>query len=129
MAYEEVIIRKGGLISKGIKKVPDAETIPTRDKKIVARKEIEENVFDLEDSVADNAKMLSLLITVISRIYSALSDDTKDNLSDTDRDVIEYTFDKFANTETRADVQFAKEGPLMIDKLMSRQAEIGAIVK
>ena len=65
----------------------------------------------------------------MERIYSIIPDSEKDNLSDEDRTLIEYTFNKFESIQTRADVQFATEGITTIDKLLNRQAKIGDIVK
>jgi len=114
-------------IQKAYKEVVESE--PTGSKKAKARYEIENNVFDLRDSVADNAKMISLLTSLVSRIWSIIPDDQKDNLSDEEKQVIDYVIDKFDNTETWADVQFAKEGLTFADKLLERQNQVGSIIK
>ena len=114
-------------IQKAYKEVVESE--PTGSKKAKARYEIENNVFDLRDSVADNAKMISLLTSLVSRIWSIIPDDQKDNLSDEEKQVIDYVIDKFDNTETWADVQFKKEGLTFADKLLERQSQVGSIIK
>jgi len=125
--YEIINKQKGMLVTKAVKAVMD--DTPKTDKKYRVRKEINEKVFDLDDSVADNSKMISLLTTVLSRIYDVLPDTEKDNLNADDRAMIEYMFSKFKTTNTRADVQFATEGVSLIDKLLDRQADIGTIVQ
>jgi hypothetical protein len=110
------------------KKVVEEEPSYFIGKKGQWRYQIHKEVFDLYDSVADNAKMISLLFTLLSRIWDALPDDIKSNISDEDRQIIEYAFEKFHNIKTRADIQFQEEGTKLIDKLMDRQAKIGEIV-
>ena len=119
-------IKRGALLSKGVQEVQDSEI--KRSKKDLSRLDIQDTVFDNADSIADNAKMISLLLTTISRMYDIMEDTQKDKLSTDDRNMIEYTFSKFASTNTRADIQFATEGVTFIDKLLNRQAQIGAII-
>ena len=102
---------------------------PSSDKKMKVRHQIESEVFDLHDSVADNAKWLSLLTTLMSRMYDTFTDTQKGRLSTEDKALIEEVFGIFKSTNTRGDVQFSKEGPAMIEKIMNRQAQIGEIVK
>ena len=116
---------RGALRTPAVTEVPDTEL--KVDKKSKHRLAIQEQVFDNADSIADNAKIASLLLTVISRIYDIIPSSQKDNLDQNDRDMIEYTFNKFANTNTRADIQFATEGLALVDRLLDRQAAICAI--
>jgi len=125
--YKDTVQTNGMLVKKAV--VPYLDTTPSIDKKMKTRKEINENVFDLDDSVADNSKMISLLTTIISRMYDTFSDEQKDLMDSADREMIEYTFAKFKDTNTRADVQFATEGIGLVDKLLDRQGQIGTIVK
>ena len=41
--------------------------------------------------------------------------------------LIEYIFDKFKLTNTRADIQLQEEGISLVDKLLDRQAKIGLL--
>lgn len=127
MKYTDTTLQKGLLVKKAVVETIDTE--PKTSKKAHVRKQINEEVFDLEDSVADNAKMISLLISVLSRIYNSLDETIKDNMSAEDRALVDMTFNKFSTIHTRADVQFAQEGPDMIDKLLNRQGAIGDILK
>ena len=124
--FKEVKITDGISYKKG-----EAEELspPSSAKKIKIRHQIESEVFDIHDSVADNAKWLSLLTTLMSRMFDTFTDTQKGRLSIEDRALIEGVFGMFKNTNTRGDVQFAQEGPAMIEKIMSRQAQIGDIVK
>ena len=126
MLKETTIISNGILFQKGVEEVLP---LPSTDPKMKTRLKIEQEVFDIEDSVADNAKWLSLLTTLLSRIYSILPEDQKSELKAEDRALVEGVFTMFSATNTRGDIQFSKEGPAMIQKIMSRQAQIGEIVK
>jgi len=97
-------------------------------KKGLARYKIHKQVFDIYDSVADNAKMISLLFSLVSRIWSVMPNTQKNKLSQDEVDMINYVVNKFKEIRTRADVEFEKEGMNLIDKLMERQKKIGEIV-
>lgn len=98
--------------------------------KTKAREAIEREVFDDKDAIADNGKMISLMMTMMSRLYDVMDETNKSALDPADRALIEYTFEKFKLTDTRADVQFAEEGGIeTVDKLLERQGRIGEIVK
>ena len=119
---------KKNLFKNGVKETVNEEV--RTDKKSLAREKINNKVFDIEDSVSDNSKMISLLITLMSRMYESYTDTQKARFSPEDKFLIEYTFNKFKDTNTRADIQFANEGPTnVIDKLLNRQKEVGEIVK
>ena len=94
----------------------------------IVRYKIHKQVFDIYDSVADNAKMISLIFSIIMRIWEALPDDVKSSINEDDVQVIEYAISQFKNIKTRADVQFEKEGLSLIDKLVTRQSKIGKLV-
>lgn len=102
---------------------------PAADPKTKQRLAIQEQVFDNSDSIADNAKMISLLISVVRRMYEVMPEEQKSLLTADDRTMIEYTFGQFALTQTRADVQFTTEGLALVDKLLGRQAAIGTIIQ
>ncbi len=123
--YKKTRIRKGMRVQTAYSPVLD--TTPKTDKKTVARAKINEEVFDLQDAVADNAKMISLLMSTVKRIYEALPDDTKDNIQD--KEMIESMIQVFDTTQTLADVQFEVEGDAMVQKIFERQGQIGSIVK
>ena len=125
--YKIVNKQEGMLAKKAVRKTYDTEE--STDKKAFIREAIQKEVFDEQDAIADNAKMISLLTTVMSRLYDILPAADKDNLAANDKAVIEQVFTKFKTTETRADVQFAIEGPTLIDKLLNRQGAIGNIIK
>jgi hypothetical protein len=121
--FIETSQEKDGKFQKAVLEVFEKDT----SSKGIIRKTINEEVFDLNDSVADNAKMISLLLSMLKRLY-AVNFDTA-SLSSTDKGTIDYVINKFDTIQTRADVQFAKEGSSMIDKIMDRQALVGSIIK
>jgi len=123
--YKETLRQKGMLFTKEVKEVPAEKTLSV--KKGLARKAVTEQVFDYGDAIADNAKMISLLMSTVKRIYEALPDDTKDNIAD--KEMIESMINIFDNTQTLADVQYAKEGDEMVKRIFNRQAQVGNIVK
>jgi len=126
MDLKEVIEKSdGGLHKKVVKENPSTFRGP----KAKARLLIQEQVFDIYDSIADNAKMISLILSLLWRIYEALPEESKVDLLPQDRYLIEYAFERFKNIQTRADVQFKREGVALIDKLLERQGKIGELVE
>ena len=110
--------------------VEDLDKQPQLGSKAKAKYEIQEQVYSaLADSVADNAKMISLVFAMGSAIYSVLTDSMKNNLDAAIKDKIEYAIDKYHSVETWGDIQLAQEGNEAIDKLLDRQAAIGSIIK
>ena len=122
--YENKMIKRRGLATKHVVNLPD--TTPKRDAKSFIRSEIESSVFDLEDSVADNAKMISLLLTMVDRLWSVV--DTA-SLPDADIQLIEYSLGKFKATTTTADLAISKDPIGTIDTILNRQGAIADIVK
>ena len=127
MKYDRVYKRDGLRVRANY--IERIDTEPKNDKKSEARYLIENEVFDIRDSVADNAKMISLLVSFVERIWSIIPNDQKDNLSDEDRQAIDYVTDKFKDTLTWADIQWQKEGIGFADKLLERQSQVGSIIK
>jgi len=124
---KETTKKEGMWTRRAVEEVPDTKL--KADIKSLQRLKIQDEVFDLHDSVADNGKMISLLMSLIIKMYSTYTDTQKNRLDDNDRAMIESVFAEFAGVQTRADVQFAKEGIGMVTKILDRQAKIGAIVK
>ena len=125
---KEIKITNGLRVRKAY--VEDLNKEPQTGSKAKARYEIQEQVYEaLADSVADNAKMISLVFAMGSAIYSVLTDSMKNNLDDATRDKIEYAIDKYHSVETWGDIQLATEGNEAINKLLDRQAKIGSIIK
>jgi len=125
--YKETFVNSSNkkMKKRAVKEVPSEKVLDTR--KGLSRMQIEEEVFDLADSVADNAKMISLLMSMVKRLYEVLPDDIKNNIQD--NAMIESVIDEFDNTQTAADVKFAVEGDNLIKTIFERQAKIGEIIK
>jgi len=119
------ITEDGTVFRKGVEEVH----APTKtDSKSIKRLEIQDSVFDIEDSLADTTKWLSLLTTVVERMYSVMPAADKANLTAADKAMIDYAMTKFKATTTRADTQYAIEGNVMIDKILNRQSQINKII-
>ena len=116
----------GALRTPAVKEVVDS-SIKT-DSKSINRHKIQEDVFDIEDSVADNAKMMSLMMSMFYRLYEAMPQEVYDNLSPEDKGVVEYAINAFKSTRTRADNLFDAEGTDFIDRIFERQGKIGTIL-
>ena len=117
---------------KGVYKKAVVETQRPKyvDQKMLARLAIESNVFDIHDAVADNAKWLSIITTLITLLYETMPEEQKANLEPEDRELIESTFVAFAASRTRADVQIETEGAgVVIQKLIERQRKVGEILE
>ena len=111
------------------KKVAVEEPSYFKGRKGDARFKIHHQVFDIYDSVADNAKLISFLFSIITRVWDVLPEDIKSNINEDDREIIEYILSKFKKIKTRADVQFQQEGTKLIDRLFQRQEKIAELVK
>jgi uncharacterized protein YeeX (DUF496 family) len=122
--YKKTVIVEGALRTSAIKEIP-TEHILDR-KKGAKRKEINEEIFDIDDSVADNSKMISLLLSILNNIYSALPADAKANIQD--KEVIESVLSEF-NSKANFSTKLSTEGAELAQKLFDRQEQISTIVK
>jgi len=117
--YKIVNQVNGALISKAIK--PVLNTTPMRGKKYTARKKIHDDVFDLNDSVADNSKMITLLTHLVSKMYEVMPTNTKSKLSDKDKELLDYVSSSFDIEKTHIGTNINKDMNTTIDKLYGRQ--------
>ena len=125
---KETIVTQGLRVRKAY--VEELDKKPKVNKKAKVKYQIQEQVYSaLADSVADNAKLISLVFAMGASIYNALDDSTKNNIPDYTRAKIEYAIKKYHSVETWGDIQLAAEGNEAIEKLLDRQAKIGSIVK
>jgi len=102
--------------------------ISTIDEKKIITNVIDTEVRSVEDSIADLAKMNSLLFSCISAMYNTMTDTAKGKIDDGTKAIIDYSVEKFKETTTRADNQLMKEGTDLIDKLFDREAKIATII-
>ncbi len=124
---KEVMKSDDGLHFKRVARETPAVDEYDNIKKAEIRKEIQERVFDIPDSVADNAKLISLFMSVVRRIYDALPDDVKDNIAN--KDMIDSMIQVFDDTQTLADVQFSQQGNELVQRIFKRQGDIANIVR
>ena len=123
MEYKEITTHTGMLFKKKYKQV--LEYI-TDIKKAKVRQKISQQVFDSEDSISDNAKLISLLLTIFSKLYAA--DFDKSKLDKVDKIIIDSLIDIVQTTKTRFSTQFEKEGYSLLSKLLQRQQQIDNII-
>jgi len=102
--------------------------IPKSDIKKIIASERDKDIRNSEDTIADLAKMNSLLFSMTAAIYSTLSTTAKAKIPAAERGVIDYAMTKFAKMQTRGDRQLAKEGTVLIDKLFDREEAIANLV-
>jgi len=124
--FEEKTINKNGVYKKVLAEIPSE--IPMS-KKMEMRKRINEEVFDIHDSVADLTKWLSYVTSMLRRVWEIIPEEQKQTLSEIDRQFIEGSMAKFQNTITIGDVKMMEEGFAVVDRVLSRQNDVGAIVK
>ena len=125
---QETIVTDGLLVQKAY--VEELDKTPQTGDKAKAKYEIQAQVYDaLADSVADNAKMISLVFAMGGAIYDILPEDMKKNMSPATRAKIEYALKKYNSVETWGTIQLATQGTEAIDRLLDRQAKIGSIIK
>jgi len=120
--YNDKIVTNGALMTKGVEIT--SENVVKTGKKYRMRKRINEEVFDIDDSVADNAKMISLMMTMMRKIYDIIDTSA---LSTSDKALMDYAFNKHKSTETLADKIYSAEGDSLVDKLIDRQSQIKVI--
>lgn len=86
-------------------------------------------VRSLEDTAADQSKMIAMLAGAISRIISVIPEESFLKFSEADQ----YSMRKFLETQkeiyTRGDVQFSEEGFSLIKKLYDRESQINDIIE
>jgi len=124
MKYKEIIEQQGILFKRKYKQELDSISNLKKGK---ARERINTELFDVEDSLADTTKMLFLVIAMLKRLYDVNFDITQ--LSQDDKDMIEYALNKYSEITTWLDVKFNEEGIALIDKLADRQNNLANIIK
>jgi len=122
----QIKITTGALVSRAFIQVLDKT--PRTGAKVEARSAIEKEVFDSEDSISDNSKAISVLLSMVGDIYDVLPKTSKDKMDAERRAGIEYVITKFRETRTTADVGIEESGTDFIDKLLNRQAKVCTIV-
>jgi len=86
------------------------------------------SVRNAETTIADLAKMNSLLFSMVGMMYKTFTTTDKNKIPPQDRGIIEYALASFKNKETRADRQLLVEGTKLIDRLFKREVEIADII-
>lgn len=81
-----------------------------------------------DDTLADLAKMNSLLFSMIGSIYGTLTPTALGKIPAPEKAIIDYALKRFATVQTRGDRQLATEGTALIDKLFDREVAIADMV-
>ena len=126
MLKAQTVKKSKYLYTKGVKETPNEEILT--DTKSVKRLQIQDEVFDDKDAIADNAKILSLFLSMFNKVWEVTPQEQKDLMDPVDVQVIDYFKTKFDSTNTNADFMFQTEGVALIDRLLDRQAQIGDIL-
>ena len=103
-------------------------TIPKSVRKAMIAVERNTSVRNVEDTLADLAKMNSLLFSVVAALYKAMPATTLNKIPAAEKGLIDYAMAGFGNITTRADKQLATEGTALVDKLFDREVAIADIV-
>ena len=125
MSYSKTVVDEGGL---QVVKYTNATGVTVEPKKGKLRNELLKAGLDTEDIIADNANALALIITLSSRMYDVMYEDQKAKMLPQDRQMIEYVFTKYKETNTTADLKFAVQSVGVIDKIFNRWSTIAAVV-
>ena len=115
-------------VSTTVKRPVYTGTIPKAILKQLIATHIDSEVRNPSDTLADLAKMNSLLFSMVAAIYSTLTPTAMSKIPAVDKAVIDYSMARFRAVQTRGDRQLATEGTKLIDKLFDREVAIADIV-
>jgi len=124
--FKEDIIYKKPFYHKVIKEEPTEYPI---NKKHIARKKINEEVFDLYDAVADNSKLIGILFELVIKLYKGMPPHAKSFLQPKDKEFIEMVielYSKYTN-KFKQDCK-TNECSEIVDKLFKRQHKVAKII-
>jgi hypothetical protein len=126
MDFTPETTKEGPLTRVGMKMtLPKADT-SARGK---IRKQINDEVGDVYSLLADANEMISLLMSAVSILHSAQSEEALAAIPDVNkRAFLEYAIAKFAGTTTSADLKFEADPTGTVNALMDGQAAIGSIM-
>ena len=122
--FTETKVQNGRVYTKAYQEKQE----PKSGKKYEKRARINNEVFDIHDSVADNAKWASILTSFIVRLYDVMPEEQKALLDPNDRAIIEYMLNGFKATNTRMDIALQQDGTDIIDRMLERQQQIANII-
>ena len=72
--------------------------------------------------------MISLMFSVVSRIWEITTTEQKENLDPSEVQSIDNFIQEFKNNTTWADRLYAQEGGELVQRLLNRQQQIGDIL-
>jgi len=121
------VVAYRGVTTKATRPVATA-TIPRDVLKQLIAKQRDAEIRNVDDTLADLAKMNSLLFSVVATIYSTLTPTAINKIPAAEKAVIDYAIKRFTAIQTRGDRQLATEGTKLIDKLFDREVSIADMV-
>ena len=135
MRLEEKIIREGLLVKKSFLEVPEERP---HDTKMEIRKEIRDDVYDIEDAIADGFKLSLANTSMIYKLFTLITNHMKNNnMEDELRKVIPEELENGINevmayyekSTTLLDLKIKEEGFDFMKRIVDRQSEIAKIIE
>ena len=135
MRLEEKIIREGLLVKKSFLEVPEERP---HDAKMEIRKDIRDEVYDIEDAIADGFKLSLANTSMVYKLFLLITNHMKNNnMTDELRKVIPEELENGINevmayyekSTTLLDLKIKEEGFDFMKRIVDRQSEIAKIVE
>lgn len=134
MRLKEIVEREGLLVKRKFKEEPEVRPYDT---KMVIRRDIRDEVYDIEDAIADsfklslaNMSMIYRLFLLTVQLYKDLNKETElrkvipEELENSVNEIMDY----YKNSETILDLKIKEEGLDFMKRIINRQKKIAEIV-
>jgi len=135
MKLKEIVTRNGMLVKRKFVEEPEVRQATP---KMFIRKDIREQVYDIEDAIADgfklslaNMSMIYRLFVLTVELYKDLGKDDElravipEDLENAVNDIMDY----YKNSTTILDLKIKEEGIEFIKRVIDRQSKIAKIIK
>ncbi len=126
-SYDEQNVKTGPRIQKKTVATPLPAVLPPDKARV--RERIQEEAGDTDAMVGKLADMVSLIISAMSEMWRVTTPACKEKMDPVKVALVQYMFDRFAVTETSADVDFKIDAYATINKLVDVQGTVGTIMK
>jgi len=134
MRLKEIVEREGLLVKRKFKEEPEVRPYDT---KMVIRRDVRDEVYDIEDAIADgfklslaNMSMIYRLFLLTVQLYKDLNKETElrkvipEELENSVNEIMDY----YKNSETILDLKIKEEGLDFMKRIINRQKKIAEIV-
>jgi len=134
MRLEEKVTRDGLLVKKSFEEVNEERPF---DAKMQIRKDIRDEIYDMEDAIADgfklslaNTSMIYRLFTLIVNVMKAnkMEDELRKVIPEDLENAVNETMAYYEKTQTILDLKIKEEGFDFMNRIVDRQAEIAKII-